>query len=441
LLLLAVKWQSATLWQGGPISVILQRSGMAEQRYYDDLEIRAHEERERALLAALPQQIAHAKAKAPYFAALLRDIEPRAVTSREALAALPVTWKSGLIALQRQAPPFGGLAAAAPASLARIFMSPGPIFDPEGRGPDYWRMARALFAAGFRAGDVLHNCFSYHLTPAGSMFETGAHALGCAVIPGGIGQTEQQVRAIAELRPAGYAGTPSFLRIILEKGREMAADLSSLKRALVSGEAFPPSLRREIAASGVAALQAYGTADIGLIAYESEAQEGLILDEGIIVELVHPGTGDPVEDEEVGEVVVTTLNPDYPLIRFGTGDLSAILPGPSPCGRTNRRIKGWLGRADQTTKVKGMFVHPEQIVETVRRHKEIGHARLVVGNDGQGDVMTLKAEARAGADPNLAARLSESLAAITKLKGTVELVPLGSLPKDGKLIDDIRKYD
>jgi phenylacetate-CoA ligase len=414
---------------------------MADARYYDALETRDPEQRERALMAALPQQVAHAKRHAPYFAALLQDIEPHAVTSREALAELPVTRKSQLIALQKKAPPFGGLAATAPGALARIFMSPGPIYDPEGRRPDYWRMARALFATGFRAGDLLHNCFSYHLTPAGSMMETGAQALGCAVIPGGTGQTEQQVKAIAELKPVGYVGTPSFLRIILDKGRELGADLASLKRALVSGEAFPPALQNEIAGRGIAAVQSYGTADLGLIAYETEAHEGLVIDEGIILELVRPGTGDPVAEGEVGEVVVTTLTADYPLIRFATGDLSATLPGRSPCGRTNTRIVGWMGRADQTTKVKGMFVHPEQVAEAVKRHPEIGRARLVVSHDGQNDVMTLKAEAPAGSDPVLAARLAESLAAATKLKGTVQLVPPGSLPNDGKVIEDVRTYE
>ena len=414
---------------------------MADRRYYDALETRDPEAREQALMAALPQQVAHAKRHAPYFATLLQDIEPHAVTSRDALAALPVTRKSRLIQLQKAVPPFGGVAATAPGALARLFMSPGPIYDPEGRRPDYWRMARALFAAGFRAGDVIHNCFSYHLTPAGSMMETGAQALGCAVIPGGTGQTEQQLAAISALRPAGYVGTPSFLRIILDKGRELGADLSSLKRALVSAEAFPPALRNEIAGHGLAAVECYGTADIGLIAYETEAREGLVVDEGIILELVQPGTGDPVAEGEVGEVVVTTLTADYPLIRFATGDLSAILPGQSPCGRTNTRIVGWKGRADQTTKVKGMFVHPEQVAEAMKRHPEIGRARLVVSHDGHSDVMTLKAESLDSANPALAARLAESLAAATKLKGAVELVPPGSLPRDGKVIEDVRKYD
>jgi phenylacetate-CoA ligase len=414
---------------------------MPDARYYDDLETREPALRERVLLAALPRQVAHAKRQAPYFAALLRDVEPQDVTSRQALAALPVTRKHQLLALQQEAPPFGGLAATPPGGLARLFMSPGPIYDPEGRQADYWRMARPLFAAGFRPGDLLLNCFSYHLTPAGAMMESGAHALGCAVIPGGTGQTELQLRAIGDLRPVGYVGTPSFLRIILDKGRESGADLSSLKRALVSGEAFPPALQSAVASHGIAAFQAYGTADLGAIAYETEAREGLVVDEGILLEVVRPGTGDVLPEGEVGEVVVTTFTADYPLIRFGTGDLSAILPGTSPCGRTNQRIKGWMGRADQTTKVKGMFVHPEQVAETVKRHDGIGRARLVVTHDGHNDVMTLKAEAAPGTDAAFAVRLAETLAAVTKLNGRVELVAPGSLPNDGKVIEDARRYD
>lgn len=406
--------------------------------HYDDLETRDPEARERALLAALPLQVAHARSKAPRYAEILAGVDPRAVTSRAALAALPVTRKSELIALQKAAPPFGGLAAAAPGTLRRVFMSPGPIYDPEGHGTDAWRLARALFAAGFRAGHLVHNSFSYHLTPAGAMLETGAAALGCAVVPGGVGQTELQATAVADLRPDGYVGTPSFLRILLEKGRELGLDLSSLKRALVSGEAFPPALQREIAGHGIAAFQAYASADLGLIAYESEARDGLILDEGILLEILRPGTGDPVPDGEVGEVVVTTFSPDYPLIRFATGDLSAVLPGTSPCGRTNRRIRGWLGRADQTTKVKGMFVHPAQIAEIARRHKELGRLRLTVTQEDLSDVMTLAAEAPGGTDPALAGRVAETLAAVTKLKGRVELVASGSLPNDGKVIDDRR---
>jgi phenylacetate-CoA ligase len=412
---------------------------MAGGPFYDALETRAPDLRERALLAALPKQIAHAKACAPALATLLRDVDPRGVTSRAALAKLPVLRKSELIERQKALPPFGGLVAVAPGDLARVFMSPGPIYDPEGKRPDYWRLARALFAAGFRAGDLIHNCFSYHLTPAGSMLETGAHALGCAVVPGGTGQTELQVRAIEHLRPHGYVGTPSFLRIILEKGREMGGDLASMKKAMVSGEAFPPALQKEVAAYGIAAVQCYAIADLGLVAYESPAREGLILDEGVLVEIVRPGTGDPVPEGEVGEVVVTTLTPEYPLIRFATGDLSAILAGASPCGRTNTRIKGWMGRADQTTKVKGMFVHPSQVAETVKRHSEVTRARLIVSHDGQADVMTLYAEVTAGTDPALATRIGDSLLAVTKLKGAVVLQAPNSLPNDGKVIEDTRK--
>ena|SRR5215472_2145279 len=407
--------------------------------FYDSLETRDPEAREKALLAALQKQVAHAKAHAPAYTALFKDIDPQSITSRANLAKLPVVRKSELIERQKRAPPFGGLAAMKPGELARVFMSPGPIYDPEGRARDYWRMARSLFAAGFRAGDLIHNCFAYHLTPAGSMLESGARALGCAVIPGGTGQTELQLKAIEHLRPQGYVGTPSFLRIILEKGHELGADLSSMKKALVGGEAFPPALQKEVTGYGVAALQCYASADLGLIAYESPAREGMILDEGILLEIVRPGTGDPVAEGDVGEVVVTTLTSEYPLIRFATGDLSAILPGRSPCGRTNTRIKGWMGRADQTTKVKGMFVHPTQVAEAVRPHREVLRARLVVSQENQVDVMTLHAEVAAGTDPAVEDRLNESLHAVTKLKGKVVLQAPGSLPNDGKVIEDTRK--
>jgi phenylacetate-CoA ligase len=413
---------------------------MADRPFYDDLETRAPEQREAALMAALQSQLAHAKAHAPAFGRILADVDPAEIVDRRTLALLPVTRKGELLEQQRAAPPFGGFAAVAPGALARIFSSPGPIYDAEGWARDYWRMARALYAAGFRAGDVVHNCFSYHLTPAGSMLETGAHALGCAVFPGGTGQSEQQVRAIADLKPAGYVGTPSFLAIILDKAVELGVDLGCLDKALVSGEAFPAALRERFAASGIATLQCYATADIGLIAYESPAREGLILDEGIIVEIVQPGTGDPVGPGGVGEVVVTTLTADYPLIRFGTGDLSAYLPGTSPCGRTNHRIKGWMGRADQATKVKGMFVQPAQIAALIKRHNEIIRARLVVSRDAAGgDVMTLMIEM--GEPQENTARIAETLQALTKLRGTVTSVPQGSLPNDGKVIDDVRKYD
>jgi phenylacetate-CoA ligase len=413
---------------------------MTDGRYYDALETRDPEERERALEAALPRIVALAKTRAPGFARILAHVDPQGVVDRRALADLPVTRKSSLLELQRAAPPFGGLTTVAPGELARIFVSPGPIYDPEGRRPDYWRTARVLFAAGFRKGDVVHNCFSYHLTPAGSMYETGAHALGCAVIPGGTGQTEQQVRAIADLRPSGYAGTPSFLKIILAKAEELGADVSALKKASVSGEAFPAQIRAELKARGIDAYQAYGTADVGMIAYESEARDGLILGEDIIVEIVRPGTGDAAPPGEVGEIVVTVLTPEYPLIRFATGDLSVMLPGHSPCGRTNFRIKGWMGRADQRTKVKGMFVDPAQIAEIVRRHKEIIRARLVVRRDAAAlDEMVLKVEM--GEPAESAAALAATLQDVTKLRGTVELVPQGSLPNDGKVIDDTRPVD
>ena len=410
----------------------------ASEPFYDDLETRAPEQREASLLAALRRQLAHAKTNAPAFARILADVDPAEVVDRRTLALLPVTRKGELIERQRAAPPFGGFAATAPGALTRIFSSPGPIYDPEGRRPDYWRMARALHAAGFRPGDVLHNCFSYHLTPAGSMLESGAHALGCAVIPGGTGQSEQQARTIADLKPAGYVGTPSFLAIILDKAAELGIDLSCLGKALVSGEAFPAALRGRFATCGIDALQCYATADLGLIAYESAAREGLILDEGVIVEIVQPGTGDPVGPGGVGEVVVTTLTADYPLIRFGTGDLSAYLPGTSPCGRTNHRIKGWMGRADQAAKVKGMFVQPAQIAELVKRHREIIRARLVIDRDtAGGDALTLMIEM--GEPAETVARIGETLQALTKLRGTVARVPPGSLPNDGKVIDDIRK--
>ena len=412
---------------------------MSHDAFYDELETRDPALRERQLLAALPRQVAHAKANAPAYGKLLEKIDPRSVTSRADLAALPVVRKSELMERQRAEPPFGGLAAVPAGRLARLFMSPGPIFDPEGERADYWRLGRALFAAGFLAGDIIHNCFAYHLTPAGSMVEGAARAMGCAVIPGGTGQTELQLRAIEHLKPQGYAGTPSFLRIILEKGGETGADLRSLRKALVSGEAFPPAVQKEVASHGVEALQCYASADLGLIAYESPAREGLILDESIIVEIVRPGTGDPVPDGEVGEVVVTTLNPDYPLIRFATGDLSAVLAGLSPCGRTNRRIRGWLGRADQTTKVRGMFVHPQEVAEILRRHPEVLRARLVVSHDAaSADVMTLHAETRES-DPALVARLADTLHAVTSLRGAVTLAAPGSLPNDGKVIEDTRK--
>jgi phenylacetate-CoA ligase len=408
--------------------------------YYDTRENRDPIERERDLLSRLPGQIAHARANAPAFARLLGEVDPGAITTREALATLPVTRKSELLEFQKAAPPFGGFAAVRwGAACRRVFASPGPLYEPEAARPDYYRLARALHAAGFRAGDLVHNTFSYHFTPAGSMMETAAHALGCTVFPAGIGQTEQQVAALADLQPNAYTGTPSFLRIMLDKADELGVQ-PSFTKAFVSGEAFPPSLRDAFAARGIQAFQAYATADIGLIAYETPAREGLVVDEDVIVEIVRPGTGDPVAPGEVGEVVVTTFNPDYPLIRFGTGDLSAVLPGVSPCGRTNVRIKGWMGRADQTTKVKGMFVHPGQVAAIVKRHPELGRARLVVDNPGMTDRMTLHCEAESASDA-LAAAVAASMRELTKLRGEVSFCAPGSLANDGKVIDDVRRYE
>jgi len=398
----------------------------------DPLESREPAARERDLFARLPGQIALAKSKSPYYAELFRAIDPAAISSRAALARLPLTRKSQLTALQRARLPFGGLNATAPSGLARILMSPGPIYDPEGRRPDYWRAARALRAAGFRAGHVAINCFSYHLSPAGTMFETGLHHLGCCVIPGGVGNTEQQAHAVADLQPDGYVGTPSFLKILLEKCDELALAAASIKRAVVSGEAFMPPVREFMKTRGVECFQAYGIGDLGVIAYETDAREGLVLDEDLILEIVRPGTGDPVDDGEVGEVVVTPFNPDYPLVRFATGDLSAVLPGPSPCGRTNTRIKGWMGRADQTTKVRGLFVHPHQVAEVLRRHG-LARGRLVVENDAGEDRMTLRVECATAP-----AGIESTLRDVLKLRGEIECVE--ALPNDGRVIEDLRKY-
>ena len=405
--------------------------------HYDSLETRPPEQREGELFAALPAQIAHAKVNAPYFATLLADVNPREIVSRNALAFLPVTRKSDLVELQKQRLPFGGLNAIAPGRLARLFVSPGPIYDAEGTESDFWRSARVMYAAGFRAGDIVHNTFSYHLTPAGSMFETGAHALGCAVIPAGTGQTEMQVATISALKPNAYAGTPSFLKMLFEKADEMGGDISSIRKAIISGEAFLAPAREFIKARGVDTYQAYGSADLGIIAYESVAREGLILDETIIVEIVRPGSGEPVADGEVGEVVVTTFNRDYPLIRFATGDLSAVLAGMSPCGRTNIRIKGWMGRADQTTKVRGMFVHPHQIAEIVKRHPAIHKARLTVSHVDSADAMLLSCETTNALDVEA---VKNSIRDVTKLRGEVALVANGALANDGKVIEDCRSY-
>jgi phenylacetate-CoA ligase len=408
--------------------------------FYDDLEIRNPEAREKALADALPELIGGAKVMAPGWAGHLKDIEPANVDSREALAAVPVLRKSELAELQAADPPFGGFAPNKPGSYGRLLMSPGPIFEPEGKGDDRWRTARAFFAAGFRSGELVHNCFAYHLSPGAFIMESGAHALGCAVVPAGVGNTDMQVEAMARLRPTGYTGTPDYLKTLLDAGAEAGEDMSSVTRALVSGGALFPALRAEYKDRGVACLQCYAIGELGLVAYESEAQEGMIVDEGVIVEIVRPGTGEPVPDGEVGEVVVTTFNPDYPMIRLATGDLSAIMEGTSPCGRTNMRVKGWMGRADQATKVKGLFVRPEQVAEIARRHPELGRLRLEVSREKNQDVMTLKAEGATG-DAALAGKLAETLKAVTKLGGSVELVAPGELPNDGLVIADKRDYD
>ena len=407
--------------------------------HYDTLETRDPEAREAEQFASLCDHL-RAAMRAPAIARILDGTDPDAVTDRAVLAALPVLRKPALMAMQSDSPPLGGLTPDPVGNYANVFASPGPIFEPAPRRADPFRMARALFAAGVRKGDLVHNAFSYHFTPAGAMLEGGARALGCAVFPAGTGQTELQVQAIARLRPNVYVGTPSFLDILLDKAAELGEDAGSIARGLVSGEALPPSLRAAIGERGVSVMQCYATADVGLIAYESPALEGMILDEGAIVEIVRPGTGDPVPEGEVGEVVVTPLNPDYPLVRFATGDLSAVLPGASPCGRTNTRIRGWMGRADQTTKVKGMFVHPSQIAEVVRRHGEIVRARLVVTSAGTQDVMTLRCESEAD-DPGLAAAVAATVREVCKLRGEIEIVAPGSLANDGKVIEDARTYE
>ena len=414
------------------------------KEHYDELETRNPEAREGALMAALPAHVAHAKANAPGFARVLKEVEPNDIKSRKSLARLPVTRKSDLHALQKALPPLGGLNATPVEKLAKLFVSPGPIYDPEGRGGDWWRTARGLFAGGFRAGDLVLNTFAYHFTPAGSMLESGALALGCSVIPSGTGQTEMQVAAIRDLRVRGYIGTPSFLKLIVEKADEAKSDLSTLKKAQVGAEYLPPALRQAMRERGIAVTQMYGSADLGLIAYESvnadgTVNAGMILEEKLILEIVRPGTGDPLPDGEVGEVVITSFNRDYPLIRFGTGDLSAVLPGASPCGRTNVRIKGWMGRADQSTKVRAMFVTPGQVAEVLRRHPEVRRARLVVEGEAGSDRMTLKCEV-SEAISGLGDALVATIRDVTKLRGEVELLAPGSLPNDGKVIEDKRKY-
>ena len=404
--------------------------------HYDALDPSDPAERERGLFARLPAVLT-AATRAPAYAERLAGIDPGTVTDREALARLPVLRKSELPALQAADLPFGGLVPAPLSAFGRLFTSPGPIFEPETATADPWRGARALHAIGFRPGDVVLNTFSYHLTPGGFIMDGAARALGCAVIPAGPGNTEQQFEVIEAFRPSGYCGTPDFLKILLDAGAVAGRDTSSLKRALCSGAAFPPSLQGEIAARGIDAKQAYATADLGFIAYETSAREGMVVNENLILEIVRPGTGDPVPEGEVGEIVVTSLDEERPLIRLALGDLSAFMPGPSACGRTNLRIRGWMGRADQTAKVKGMFVRPEQVAAVGRRHPELGRLRLVVTRQGETDAMRLQAETDAP-DPALAEAVSSSLQAATKLRGAIELVPPGTLPNDGKVIADER---
>ncbi len=427
----------------------------------DPRETRSSAERETDLFARLGQQIAYAKNATTAFVKSLVDVDPASITSRAALSTLPVIRKSELLEQQQasraaKGDPFGGYSAlgfagwnaSAKKHAARVFASPGPIYEPEGHGSaGYARTARALYAAGFRAGELVHNTFSYHMTPGGWIMDAGAVALGCTVFPAGVGNTEQQIAAMLDLRPTAYTGTPSFLRILLAKADQLATPLTSLKRASVSGEYFPPQLREMLKARGIVGTQTYATADLGLIAYEAPDANGnvsgMVIDEDIIVEIVRPGTGDPVPEGEVGEIVVTTFNPDYPLIRFGTGDLSAVLPGPCPTGRTNLRIKGWMGRADQTAKVKGMFVHPSQVDAVAKRFPELGRVRLVITNPDQKDAMTLHVEHGeiASANDELKGNIVAALRDATKLGGDVVFTAVGSLANDGKVIDDTRKFD
>ena len=404
--------------------------------YYDDLETRDPQQRETALFAALPTALRAAVA-APGWRAQLRNIDLATVTNRAMLATLPVQRKADLPALQKADLPFGGLVPGAPATFARLFASPGPIYEAEGGGDDPWHTARAMFAAGFRPGDILLNTFSYHLTPGGFIMDSGARALGCAVIPAGPGNTELQLDAITAFHPCAYAGTPDYLNILLEVAAKQERDIACIRKAMVSGAAFPRSLQLAFAARGIEAYQTYAIAEFGVVAYETPAREGLVVNEDLILEIVRPGTGDPVAEGEVGEVLITALDPLHPLIRFALGDLSAVLAGASPCGRTNMRIKGWMGRADQTAKVKGMFVRPEQIAAIGQNHPELGRLRLVVSRENETDVMTLKAEC-AAASAALAASVTASLQSATKLKGTVSLVAPGMLPNDGKVIADER---
>lgn len=408
--------------------------------YYDALETRSQEQRAGDIAQQLPELVARARDNANHYAKALADIDPGAITSAEALADLPLLRKSELLEKQQSEPPFGGLVTEPVSRMARVFQSPGPIYEVQARRADYGRFGRAMFAAGFRGGELVHNTFSYHFTPAGLAVESGAQALGCPVFPAGVGQTELQARAIADLKPVCYVGTPSFLNIILEKAEEMDVDAGSLRKGLVTAEPLPPSLRQSFADRGIDLLQCYGTAELGLVAYETPAMEGQVVDEGVIVEIVRPGSGEPVPDGEVGEIVVTVMNPEYPLIRFATGDMSAVMDGPCPTGRSNRRIKGWMGRADQTTKVRGMFVHPEQVNEVAARHPEIGRCRLVVTSDNYRDVMTLHCE-MSSRDESAVAGITETLREVCKLRGEVGIAGEGTLANDGKIIDDQRDFE
>ena len=404
--------------------------------HYDTLEIRTQQEREADLFARLPD-VLRAAMTAPAYAERLKGVEPAKITSRAALARLPVLRKSDLPALHKAAPPFGGFVSEPLGSFGRLFTSPGPIFEPQATETDSWGSARSIFAAGLRPGDVVLNTFSYHLTPGGFIFDSAARALGCAVIPAGPGNTDQQFELIEAYRPVAYAGTPDFLKILLDNAEKTGRDVSSIKRAMVSAAAFPPSLRAEIKSRGIDAYESFGTADLGIVAFETSARAGMVVNENLILEIVKPGTGDPVPEGDVGEIVVTSLNPHHPWIRLAIGDLTAALSGVSACGRTNTRIKGWMGRADQTTKVKGMFVRPEQIAEIGKRHPELGRLRLVVSRANEADAMTLKAEAPSQ-DENLRDQVAATLRAVAKLGGTVELLTPGSLPNDGKVIADER---
>ena len=399
---------------------------------FEDEERRSPEERRAAFLTSLNAQLARAAALPGYAGAL--PSEP--LETLDDLSGIPFLRKSDLMALQAKAPPFGGLTTRMTGDFDTLHQSPGPIYEPGMNGNDWWRLGRFFHAAGIGAGDVVQNCFGYHLTPAGHMMESGAEAVDATVIPAGTGQTELQVQSAAAFGATAYAGTPDYLKTILEKADEMAVPLH-FRAAVVSGGALFPALREFYSARGISCLQCYATADLGLIAYESPAMEGMIVDEDVLVEIVTPGTGTPVPEGDVGEVVVTTLNPDYPLIRFATGDLSAVLPGPSPCGRTNLRIKGWMGRADQTTKIKGMFVRPEQVAALVDRFEDVERARVVASRIDDRDRMVVQVEGASVDVPTVEAAVRDVL----KLAGEVEVVAPGDLPRDGVVIEDTRSYD